>query len=332
MIVKFFIFLMQSDGVLLQQKSTANTDGCIYSAYSEIFLILYVFVFFYFFFILLPVLDGMLYNVTMVFLFIFQITAGARCIFVLRNFEGIGSGVDDAVATVGGAAQGVDVETLFFFHLFNHVRRCTEKVFLGVAVGKDGDVGVYYLTAIVSLFGPVERVVSSVRNLAPKRVNVVLDSPEYGQEFDYSNESQAFTILEMKNGVTGTFCVNGDSTINDQAVFTIYGKKGILKLVDPNNFGGDIVYIPGVKDWTQQAVPEVLDYGFAYSENSRGLGPSEMAEAIAEGRLNRANAKMAYHVLDVIDQIMKSAKSGAFEKVPSTCERPAALPVPEKEQ
>ncbi|MFQ6997173.1 MAG: hypothetical protein ACLRR4_00130 [Blautia sp.] len=96
--------------------------------------------------------------------------------------------------------------------------------------------------------------------------------------------------------------------------------------MDPNNFGGDIVYIPGVKDWTQQAVPEVLDYGFAYSENSRGLGPSEMAEAIAEGRLNRANAKMAYHVLDVIDQIMKSAKSGAFEKVPSTCERPEAMP------
>ena len=52
------------------------------------------------------------------------------------------------------------------------------------------DFGVYYLTAIVSLFGPVDRVVSSVRNLAPKRVNVVPDSPEYGQEFDYSNESQ----------------------------------------------------------------------------------------------------------------------------------------------
>ena len=73
----------------------------------------------------------------------------------------------------------------------------------------------------------------------------------------------------MKNGVTGTFCVNGDSVINDQAVFTIYGKKGILKLVDPNNFGGDVVYIPGVKDWTQQTVPEVLHYGFDYSENSR---------------------------------------------------------------
>ena len=53
---------------------------------------------------------------------------------------------------------------------------------------------------------------------------------------------------------------------------------------------------------------------------------SEMAEAIAEGRPNRASAKMAYHVLDTIDQIMKSAETGAFEKVPSTCERPEAMP------
>lgn len=193
------------------------------------------------------------------------------------------------------------------------------------------DFGVYYLTALVSLFGPVDRVVSSVRNLAPKRVNVIPGTPEYGQEFDYNNESQVFTILEMENGVRGTFCVNGDSVINDQAVFTIYGKKGILKLTDPNNFGGETVYIPGQKDWSTQAVPEVLDYGFGYSENSRGLGPSEMAEAISEGRCNRASAKMAYHVLDVIDQIMKSAASGKFETVPSTCERPEAMPVPEKD-
>ena len=39
MIVKFFIFLMQSGGVLLQQKSTANTDECIYSAYFEIIFV-----------------------------------------------------------------------------------------------------------------------------------------------------------------------------------------------------------------------------------------------------------------------------------------------------
>lgn len=70
------------------------------------------------------------------------------------------------------------------------------------------DFGVYYLTALVSLFGPVNKVVASVRNLARSRVNVLPDSPSFGQEFAYENESQIFTILEMENGVTGTFSVN----------------------------------------------------------------------------------------------------------------------------
>lgn len=36
--------------------------------------------------------------------------------------------------------------------------------------------------------------------------------------------------------------------------------------------------------------PQILDYGFPYGENSRGLGPSEMADAIIKGRKHRANA------------------------------------------
>ena len=83
----------------------------------------------------------MFYNMTVLFLLMCQIPARTRCIFVFRDFECIGGGVNDTVAAVGGTAQGVDVKALFFFHLPYHVRRCTEKVFLGVAVGKDGDVG-----------------------------------------------------------------------------------------------------------------------------------------------------------------------------------------------
>jgi len=83
----------------------------------------------------------MFYNMTVLFLLMCQIPARTRCIFVFRDFECIGGGVNDTVAAVGGTAQGIDVKALFFFHLPYHVRRCTEKVFLGVAVGKDGDVG-----------------------------------------------------------------------------------------------------------------------------------------------------------------------------------------------
>ena len=187
------------------------------------------------------------------------------------------------------------------------------------------DFGVYYLTALVSLFGPVNKVVASVRNLARSRVNVLPDSPSFGQEFAYENESQIFTILEMENGVTGTFSVNGDSIINDQANFTIYGKKGIIKIPDPNNFGGKVVYIPAQNGFEKNMEPQILDYGFPYGENSRGLGPSEMADAIIKGRKHRANAQMACHVLEVIDCIMESGKKGAFVTVTSSCERPEKM-------
>ena len=147
----------------------------------------------------------------------------------------------------------------------------------------------------------------------------------YGEPFSYQNESQVFTILRMKNGVTGTFSVNGDSAINDQALFTVYGKKGILKLTDPNCFGGDVLFIPAAKGFDEEIKPQVLDYGFPYGENSRGLGPAEMAAAIREGRTARADAQMAYHVLDVAGRIMESSKEGRFVNVASTCRRPEAM-------
>lgn len=187
------------------------------------------------------------------------------------------------------------------------------------------DFGVYYLTALVSLFGPVDSLAASVRNLAERRVNTARESAGFATEFSYSNESQVFTILHMANGVTGTFSVNGDSAINDQAVFMIYGKKGILKLTDPNCFGGDVLYIPAAKGFDEEITPKVLDYGFSYGENSRGLGPAEMAAAIREGRAARADAQMAYHVLDVIGQIMRSSEERRFVNIESTCCRPEAM-------
>ncbi len=64
---------------------------------------------------------------------------------------------------------------------------------------------------------------------------------------------------------------------------------------------------------------------FAHEENSRGIGPSEMAAAILSGEKNRASKEMAYHVLDIIDKMMVSSDSGRFEAVDSTCEKPKPL-------
>lgn len=187
------------------------------------------------------------------------------------------------------------------------------------------DYGVYYLTALVSLLGPVKRVAASVRNRKPVRVNVLPQSPEYGKEFSYPNESQVCAVVELENGVMGNFALDGDSVLADQAMFILYGTKGILKLTDPNQFGGKNVYMANSYDFAQAPVWEEIENEFPYEENSRGIGPSEMADAILSGRKNRADKEMAYHVLDVIDTMMRSSDSGRFEEVRSTCERPEAL-------
>lgn len=184
------------------------------------------------------------------------------------------------------------------------------------------DYGVYYLTALVSLLGPVEEVCAVVENRKPRRIDCNPDSEGFGKEFSYDNEGQVTAVLRTEGGVSGTFTLNGESLIADMAVFTIYGTEGVLKLTDPNGFGGDIRLVT-VENW--QFAERVVENTLPYSGNSRGLGPAEMADAIAHGRPNRASAQMAVHVLDTICAMMESGRTKRFVSVGSTCSRPEPL-------
>lgn len=184
------------------------------------------------------------------------------------------------------------------------------------------DYGVYYLTALVSLLGPVAETSAVVENRGPFRVDQNPDSPNFGKEFRYDNEGQVTAILRTESGVTGTFTLNGESLLADMAVFTIYGTEGVLKLTDPNGFGGELKLVR-FENW--QFAEETVANDLPYSDNSRGLGPSEMADAIRAGVPNRASKELAVHVLDVICTMMESAQVRGFLPVESTCDRPRPL-------
>lgn len=184
------------------------------------------------------------------------------------------------------------------------------------------DYGVYYLTALISLLGPVEKVCAVVENRKPVRVDCVPQSPDFGKEFAYDNESQVTGVLRTESGISGTFTLNGESIPMDMAQFMIYGTEGVLKLTDPNGFGGDLRLVTS-PNWV--LTEKTIENSLPHSENSRGLGPWEMALAIEEGRPNRANIDMAVHVLDVICAMMRSNERGGFVEVASTCGRPEPL-------
>ncbi len=179
------------------------------------------------------------------------------------------------------------------------------------------DMGVYYLTNLVNLLGPIDEVCAVVENRKPIRIGCVENGADFGKPYEYNNEAQVTAIIRTESGITGTFVQNGESIGANQLMFRLYGTKAVAELPDPNNFGSDVKVIRSSKD------QEILENDLPYATNSRGIGPAEMAKSIAEGRPNRANKALALHVLDVIESMMESSKTGAFVKVKTSCDQPA---------
>ena len=187
------------------------------------------------------------------------------------------------------------------------------------------DYGVYYLTALVSLLGPVERVSALVRTPYPTHVNRMEASPEFGQVMDTPNESEVAAILRLRSGVSGTFHLNSDSILQDQASFLIYGTEGILSLPCPNGFGGEVALLRGDPDYWQPARRVVLSGGSGFTDDARGIGPAELALALREDRPCRTDCALGCHVLEVLDGMLRSGETVEAVEIASTCDRPAAL-------
>ena len=190
------------------------------------------------------------------------------------------------------------------------------------------DYAPYYFTALCSLLGPVRKVAAAVRAPYPKHRDINPRSATFGQDMDTPNESEISAVLTLESGVSGTAHINCDSVIEDQHYFAIFGTKGILYLPDPNGFGGEVRLQPNWAHDKDPAPARVLECPFAFGENSRGLGPAELAWSIRAGRKPRADAAMAAHVLEVIDGIIASGETEKFVEIHSTFNRPAPLNLP----
>lgn len=179
---------------------------------------------------------------------------------------------------------------------------------------------VYYLTALVTLLGPVESVSAFVKAPVKTRMNNIPETKGYGEEIETPNESVIAAVLQLRNGIVGTVMENNETIAADRADFALYGTKGVLLLGNPNHFG-QLPKLLQPKGWTMEEPQELKAEGF-YSENARGLGPAEMVHAMAENRKHRANEKIAYHVLEVIEAMEEAEKNRTVVRIQSDFEIP----------
>jgi predicted dehydrogenase len=182
------------------------------------------------------------------------------------------------------------------------------------------DMGPYYLTALVSLIGPVKRITGSARVTFPERV--ITSQPKYGTRIKVETPTHIAGVMDFENGAVGTVITSFDIWDANLPRIEIYGSEGSLSVPDPNTFRGPVfVRRKDAKEWTE--IP--LSHG--YADNSRGLGVADMAYALLSGRPHRANGEMGYHVLDIMQGFLDASESGTHYNLASSCTRPAPLPL-----
>ncbi|RIK15500.1 MAG: oxidoreductase, partial [Chloroflexi bacterium] len=110
------------------------------------------------------------------------------------------------------------------------------------------DMGPYYLTALINLFGSVKRVASLARASFPERI------AQDGHAIAVNTPTHVAGSLEFANGALVTLITSFDVWHSQLPRIEIYGSKGSLRAPDPNWFGGDI-FLRGEDDADWQNVP-----------------------------------------------------------------------------
>lgn len=183
------------------------------------------------------------------------------------------------------------------------------------------DVGIYYITALLSILGPVERVSGVIRTRHPIKPQYGLD--QFGETFSIQCENLMAGMLQFKRGAIGTvlFDANSIYTFPERPSLVLFGSLGTLQMADPNLFGGEVsVILKG------QHEPFVMPQTHVFGEECRGLGVAEMAWSLRRNRPHRAAMEMAYHALDVLHGLVRSSETGVDQALQSTFENRPPLP------
>ena len=169
------------------------------------------------------------------------------------------------------------------------------------------DMGPYYITALVSLLGPVSRVCGSARISSAQRT--ITNEFQNGEIINVEIPTHIAGVLDFAQGTVATLITSFDVYSHSMPRIEIYGTEGTLNVPDPNTFGGPVKYRRlREENWIE--APLSADY----AENSRGLGITEMAQAIEENRPHRASAELTCHVVDIMHGIHDASISEKYYK------------------
>lgn len=206
----------------------------------------------------------------------------------------LGSGLQVARATLEGGAVGRPLGAGAFMF-----RRTSPTAGYATGAFAFRDMAPYYVTTLVTLFGPARRVVGLEETLSGSQAEASFQQTpiSFGGVIEFDGRLLATLVLAW-----------GTDHRAEVPSIHVYGTRGDLSVPNPNVFGE----ATAVRLYTEPAA-QVVEGSVQppdWPRQQRGLGVAEMAEAIREGRQPRAAGDLAAHVVEVIEGIVASSEQG----------------------
>ena len=175
------------------------------------------------------------------------------------------------------------------------------------------DVGVYYLTQLINLIGPVKSISSISGTATPERI--ITSEPRNGEKIVVETPTTLMGSLEFHNNAKIQFFCSWDVWKHKHSTIELYGLEGSMIVPDPNFFSGDILLSKKDEDWQTinndsmlLGIPNKTDNDGSKIANYRGIGLSDMIDAINSQRQARCSLDLAMHVLEVMEGIITSSE------------------------
>ena len=178
------------------------------------------------------------------------------------------------------------------------------------------DMGVYYLTALVFLLGPIKSVSGFAAIHQPDRVFQNPNSPLFNQPMTVESVNVGTGSLLFENGVMGNITMLSESA--KRSHFYIYCTDGCIDLGDPNEYGKTVRVI------NKRGEESVIHSPFGINDgNFRGFGVAEAMYAYLAGRQARCSGELCTHVLEGLLGICESSEKGETYRMTTRVDRPA---------
>jgi predicted dehydrogenase len=232
----------------------------------------------------------------------------------------LGTGIQTARKAIDDGLIGAPIAATATFGTPGHERWHHNPDFYYVPGGGPLlDMGPYYITALITMLGPVVSVIGAASRTRVSRV--IGSGPRQGATIPVSTDTHVTGVLTHASGVLSTLYMSFDTVATRAPRIEVHGETASLDVPDPNNFEGEVRRRTlDTKEW------ELVAVCAGYVHAARGFGVHDLSTT-PPTQEPRASATLAYHVLDVMESLLRSAKEGQAIGVQSRCERPEPVPL-----